>query len=80
MSNKSRDGPLQLLTDSLNKTVLLRIRGNREIRGILRSFDAHLNLYIEEAVLLASETENLPEEQLGVIILRGDNVIYVSPA
>ena len=82
--------PLDVLTAALNKVVILKVRGNREIRGILRSYDPHLNLYLEDAEMIypikqqddvEENTADLePEvEALGSIILRGDNVILISP-
>ncbi|MHA2273432.1 MAG: LSM domain-containing protein [Candidatus Hodarchaeales archaeon] len=70
--------PLDLLQRSLNKTILLRLRGNREVRGVLRSYDAHLNLVLEEAEILESGSSERGE-QLGKIVLRGDNVVLISP-
>ncbi|MHA2223821.1 MAG: LSM domain-containing protein [Candidatus Hodarchaeales archaeon] len=75
--------PLDVLTTALNKKVILKVRGHREIRGILRSYDPHLNLYLEDAEMIYStkEAEDQGEitESLGNIILRGDNVILISP-
>lgn len=70
--------PLDLLQKSLNKTILLRLRGNREVRGVLRSYDAHLNLVLEDAEILESAKGD-SKEQLGKIVLRGDNVVLISP-
>ncbi len=44
---------------------------------MLRSYDPHLNLYLEDAELLPTEEEQ--GEELGTIILRGDNVVLISP-
>jgi small nuclear ribonucleoprotein len=80
--------PLDVLTAALNKTVILKVRGNREIRGILRSYDPHLNLFLEDAEMIhppkkQDEEEDANQEPvtevLGNIILRGDNVILISP-
>ncbi|MHA1214010.1 MAG: LSM domain-containing protein [Candidatus Hodarchaeales archaeon] len=76
--------PLDVLTAALNKKVILKVRGQREIRGILRSYDPHLNLYLEDAEMIhpPNEEEGGVEsvtEELGNIILRGDNVILISP-
>ncbi|MHA2366231.1 MAG: LSM domain-containing protein [Candidatus Hodarchaeales archaeon] len=80
MSDRSKGNrPLDILQKSLGKNILLRLRSNRELRGILRSYDPHLNLYIENAVLL-SNSEESQDEELGRIILRGDNVIMISPS
>ncbi|UCG00466.1 MAG: hypothetical protein JSW11_12575 [Candidatus Heimdallarchaeota archaeon] len=73
--------PLDVLTAALNKKVILKVRGQREIRGILRSYDPHLNLYLEDAEMIypPKEEEEAVTESLGNIILRGDNVILISP-
>ena len=75
--------PLDVLTAALNKVVILKVRGRREIRGVLRSYDPHLNLYLEDAEMIHPPDEETNEEsvteQLGNIILRGDNVILISP-
>ncbi len=75
--------PLDVLTTAINKKVILKVRGHREIRGILRSYDPHLNLYLEDAEMIYSPKEagdqEMITESLGNIILRGDNVILISP-
>ncbi len=75
--------PLDVLTAALNKKVILKVRGRREIRGILRSYDPHLNLYLEDAEMIYPPKEENDQEvvteTLGNIILRGDNVILISP-
>ncbi|UCE12384.1 MAG: hypothetical protein JSV04_09300 [Candidatus Heimdallarchaeota archaeon] len=75
--------PLDVLTAALNKKVILKVRGRREIRGILRSYDPHLNLYLEDAEMIyppkEEENQESETETLGNIILRGDNVILISP-
>jgi small nuclear ribonucleoprotein (snRNP)-like protein len=70
--------PFDILQKSIGKTVIVRLKGNTVMRGILKSFDPHLNLFLENAVLVKnSETDS--EEQIGQVVLRGDNVLMVSP-
>ncbi len=75
--------PLDVLTTALNKKVILKVRGRREIHGILRCYDPHLNLYLEDAEMIHPPKEEADQESvtesLGNIILRGDNVILISP-
>ena len=66
----------QILEESLGKTVLVRLRGGKRLRGKLKGYDQHLNLVLEETED-TTETENV--KKLGVIIVRGDNVILISP-
>jgi small nuclear ribonucleoprotein (snRNP)-like protein len=70
--------PLELLAKSLDMRVLIKLKGGRELRGKLRGYDQHMNLILEDA----EELRPGEEEQLlkvGTIIVRGDNVIIISP-
>jgi len=67
---------LSLLRSSLNKQVLVKLKGGRELRGILKSFDQHLNLLLEEV----EEVKEGRSRRLGTVLIRGDNVILISPA
>ena len=69
-------GTAELLMKSLNTMVLVKLKGGREIRGILRSFDQHLNLVLDDA----EEMRESKTRKLGTIIIRGDNVVLISPA
>jgi len=66
----------KILEDSLGKTVLIRLRGGKIIRGLLRGFDQHLNFVLEKA---EDMTDNDMAVELGLIIVRGDNVVMISP-
>ncbi|HJX24063.1 MAG TPA: LSm family protein [Candidatus Bathyarchaeia archaeon] len=66
----------KILNESLSKQVLVRLKGGKSLRGKLQSFDQHMNLVLEDAEDV-SNTENI--QKLGVIIVRGDNVIIISP-
>ncbi|MHA1310976.1 MAG: LSM domain-containing protein [Candidatus Helarchaeota archaeon] len=72
--------PLELLTKSLETRVLIKLKGRRELRGKLRGFDQHMNLVLDEAeeININDEGEQIIN-QLGTIIVRGDNVIIISP-
>ncbi|MFQ6095937.1 MAG: LSM domain-containing protein [Candidatus Bathyarchaeia archaeon] len=67
---------MQILEDSLGKTVLIRLKGGKSLRGKLQGFDQHLNLVLEEAEDLTN-SDNV--KKLGLIIVRGDNVVMISP-
>jgi small nuclear ribonucleoprotein len=67
---------VKVLQESLGKTVLVRLRGGKTLRGSLKGYDQHLNLVLENANLI-DDPENIKE--LGVIIVRGDNVVIISP-
>ena len=70
------DTAIKILEDSLGKVVLVRLRGGRSLRGKLRGFDQHMNIVLQD-------TEDISDlnsvEKLGMIIVRGDNVVILSP-
>src|SRR2546426_192690 len=66
----------KIFEESLNKVVLVQLKGGRNVRGRLYSFDQHMNLVLEEA---EDVTNSDSTKKLGTIIVRGDNVVLVSP-
>lgn len=66
----------KVLQRSVGKTVLIKVRGNRTLRGTLEGFDQHVNLYMSEAEDVSDPTNT---KVIGTIVLRGDNVIMISP-
>ena len=63
-----------LMSNSKNKSVLLRLRNNKTIKGNLIDFDVHMNLTLDDAEDVSDEEP----EKLGKILLRGDNILSVS--
>ena len=66
----------EILEQNLTKIVLVKLKGGKSLRGRLKGFDQHLNLVLEE-----TEDNSNPEgvKKLGLIIVRGDNVVLISP-
>ena len=75
--NNMTKRPLDILDQVLNRQpVLVSLKGGREIRGILQGYDVHMNLVLDKA----EEMENGQVQKVGTLIVRGDNVIYISPS
>ena len=68
-------GTAELLSKALGSMVLVKLKGGREVRGVLMSFDQHLNLVLDNA----EEMRESKVRHLGLIIVRGDNVVLISP-
>lgn len=69
--------PLEILDQVLNgQPVIISLKGGREIRGVLQGYDVHLNLVLDRA----EEEIDGTTEKRGTLIVRGDNVIYISPS
>ena len=66
----------QVLERSIGKTVLIKLRGGRTLRGLLEGYDQHVNLVLKDAEDISNSEQT---EQIGTIVLRGDNVIMISP-
>ncbi|MCX8158183.1 MAG: hypothetical protein N3D73_00795 [Candidatus Diapherotrites archaeon] len=74
-NNNSR--PFDLLNDSIGKNVLVLLKGGVRIRGILKSFDVHMNVVLDDAEELNQDGEM--KAKYGKVILRGDTIILISP-
>jgi len=66
----------EILEQNVGKIVLVRLRGGKKLRGKLKGFDQHLNLVLEET---DDTTDIENSKKLGLIIVRGDNVVLISP-
>jgi len=64
------------LDESINQVVLIKLKGGKTIRGNLLGFDQHMNLLLESSEEIPIEGDT---KSLGTIIVRGDNVVMISP-
>ena len=69
--------PLDLLNTSKGKEVLVRLKGDKEFVGTLLAFDIHINLVLDNVKEMQS---NEIKRNLGLTFLRGDTIIFISPA
>lgn len=65
-----------VLEESLGKTVLVKLKGGKALRGLLEGYDKHLNLVLSKTEDITNGNEGV---KLGNVIIRGDNVILISP-
>ena len=68
--------PLDILNDSLNTPVIVRLKGAREFRGELQGYDVHMNLVLDKAEEIR-DGESV--RKMDSVVIREDNVVYVSP-
>ena len=72
----SVDMAVKVLDESINKIVLIKLKGDKTIRGNLLGFDQHMNLLLDQTEEIPSEGDS---KELGTLVVRGDNVIMISP-
>ncbi len=69
--------PLDLLNNSKGQEVLATLKGGKQYVGTLLAFDIHINLVLDNV----KEMENgETKKSLGLTFLRGDTIIFISPA
>ncbi|KAI9467719.1 hypothetical protein BDB00DRAFT_294828 [Zychaea mexicana] len=81
--------PLDLVRLSLDERIYVKLRGDRELRGVLHAYDGHLNMVlgdVEETITLVDVSEETNQEiirtvqrNFEMLFVRGDGVILVSP-
>ena len=69
--------PLDVLNRALGSSVLVGLKGGRELRGKLSGFDMHVNIVLEEAEEIHGGEAS---KRYGIMVIRGDSVVFISPA
>ncbi|KAL6943119.1 U4/U6-U5 snRNP complex subunit lsm3 [Hanseniaspora osmophila] len=79
------DTPLDLLRLNLDEKVYVKLKGCREIVGILQAFDSHCNLVLSDALETIYTLKKEDEKELDIntknsemIFVRGDTVLLVT--
>ncbi len=69
--------PLDLLNASKGKEVLLHLKGEKQYVGTLMAFDIHINIVLDNAKEMQ---DGQVKKNIGLTFLRGDTIIFISPA
>ncbi|MEX2017067.1 MAG: LSM domain-containing protein [Candidatus Pacearchaeota archaeon] len=69
--------PLDLLNNSKGKEVLVHLKGDKQFVGTLLAFDIHINLVLDNTKEMQN---NEIKRNVGLTFLRGDTIIFISPA
>ncbi len=64
--------PLDALGKSINTNVVVYLKDGNNVKGRLKAYDLHLNVALENA-----KFEN-NEKEYPLIVIRGDNVLFIS--
>lgn len=75
--NMAQERPFDLLNKSIGQNVLVRLKNGVGIRGTITSFDMHMNMIIENSEEVGEDGSS--RSKLGTILLRGGNILFISP-
>jgi small nuclear ribonucleoprotein len=75
--NMDASRPLDALNNARNKRVIVELKNSKQVIGLLRSFDIHINIVLEDA---EERQDGELKRKLGTVFLRGDTIILISPA
>lgn len=67
--------PLNVLEKTLNQKLSLLLKDGRVLEGRLVGFDDYMNMVLEDT----EERKEEDQRRLGTVILRGNNIISISP-
>lgn len=74
----NHERPFDLLNKAIGQQVLIRLKNGVNLRGRVQSFDVHMNIVLENCEEL--DDGGAVKTKLGMILLRGGNILFVSPA
>ncbi|MDD5193586.1 MAG: small nuclear ribonucleoprotein [Candidatus Nanoarchaeia archaeon] len=69
--------PLDVLNNAKGREVLVQLKNNRQMVGTLLAFDIHINIVLDNAKEIIDNEE---KRSVGLTFLRGDTIIFISPA
>ena len=67
--------PLDVLDKAKGDRVMAELKSGATISGELKAFDLHLNMWLTNASITTEDGQT----DYGKLLIRGDNVIVVSP-
>lgn len=67
--------PMKMLEENLNRKIALLLKDNRVLEGTLTGYDEYMNMVLSE---VEENAEDLTRK-LGTVIIRGSNVVRISP-
>lgn len=69
--------PLDALNNARNKRVIVELKNGKQFVGKITAFDIHINVVLEDA---EEHVDGAMKRKLGTIFIRGDTIIFISPA
>lgn len=69
--------PLDALNKSRNKRIMVELKNGKQIIGSLQAFDIHINTVLDDA---EERVDGVVKRKLGLVFIRGDTIVLISPA
>ncbi|MCI4434079.1 MAG: LSM domain-containing protein [Thermoplasmata archaeon] len=66
--------PIKVIEEFMNKRISMLMKDNRILEGTLIGFDEYMNLIIDDT----EEKMNDSVRKLGVVIVRGNNILRIA--
>jgi len=60
----------------MDKSMTIKLNGNRRVTGVLRGYDQFMNLVIDNTVEEVSPNER---NEIGMVVIRGNSVVLLEP-
>jgi len=67
--------PLSVLEKTVNRRISLLLKDNRVLEGKLVGYDDYMNMVLEDT----EETKDEQVRRIGTVVLRGNNVVTITP-
>ena len=69
--------PLDSLNNAKGKEVIVQLKSGNQFVGTLLAFDIHINTVLDNAKEIR---DNEVKRNIGLVFLRGDAIVFISPA
>ena len=69
--------PLDTLNHSRNKKVIIELKNGKQLMGMLKAFDIHINCVLEDT---EEHVDGQLKRKIGKAFIRGDTIILISPS
>ncbi|KAK1921304.1 U6 snRNA-associated Sm-like protein LSm7 [Papiliotrema laurentii] len=76
--DKKRRESILNLQQYVDTSIRIKFMGGREVTGTLKGFDQLMNLVMDD-VVEEYENDARPPRSLGLVVLRGPNIVLISP-
>ncbi len=67
--------PLDTLNNARNKRVIIDLKNKIEYVGLLKAFDIHINVVLDDAEL---REDGEVKKKIGTVFIRGDTIVSIA--